>query len=256
MVARREIVAFLDNLLDIAGWDSLDASRNGLQVWGREEGTLVLGATDASQELLDIAGERDTFMVIVHHGLFWADIQRVDQVMKNRLKSLFRQDVNLYASHLPLDAHPTLGNNAQLLEKLGVRNLTPFGLYRGRKVGFQGTLPQTHPFPQFGEDFKHLLNAKDVVIMPHGPDTCKSVGIVTGSASSSLVAEAAMAGIDTLLTGEAGHTFFHLSKEYHVNIIAGGHYATETWGIQALLRAIQRQFPATETEFISLPTGF
>ncbi|OLS14653.1 MAG: hypothetical protein RBG13Loki_1694 [Promethearchaeota archaeon CR_4] len=256
MVTRQDIVAFLDTQLNIAGWDDLDASRNGLQVVGRDEGTLVLGATDASQALFDIASARDAFLVIVHHGLFWADIQRVDVVVKNRLKSLFQRDVNLYAAHLPLDAHPTLGNNAQLLGKLGIRDLTPFGTYRGRKIGFRGILPQSRPFHDFVEDFKHLLNATDIMLMPHGPKTCQSVAIDTGAASASIIAEATMVGVDTLIVGEAGHTFFHLSKEYKVNVIAGGHYATETWGIQALLRILQQEFADTKTEFIALPTGF
>ncbi len=256
MVARQEIVAFLDKLLDIAGWESTDSSRNGLQVWGRDDGTLVLGATDASQALFDIAAERDAFLVIVHHGLFWADIQRVDGVVKQRLARLFQRDVNLYAAHLPLDVHPTLGNNAQLLGKLGISGLTPFGFYRGRKLGFQGFLPQSRPFSEFVADLKHLLNVPSITCMPHGPGSCKVVGILSGSASASLIAEAASANIDTLLVGEAGHTFYHLSKEYHVNIIAGGHYATETWGVQALLNVLQQVFPALKTEFIKLPTGF
>jgi dinuclear metal center YbgI/SA1388 family protein len=193
--------------------------------------------------------------VFVHHGLFWADIQRVDSVVKSRLQALFQSNTNLYAAHLPLDAHPTLGNNVQLLQLLGLTNLASFGNLRGRKIGCKGTLPDAEPFALFAERVQALLGVPPLTIMPNGPESCSAIGVVSGGATANLVAEATKEGLDTLLVGEAGHSFFHLSKEYGLNVIGGGHYATETWGVKVVLTRLQEQFPDLQTDFVDLPTG-
>ena len=255
MVSRQEIVTYLDEILDIPGWEPVDSSRNGLQVIGRDEGTLILGATDASQALFEIAKESDAFLVFVHHGLFWADIQRVDGVVKTRLAALFQSNTNLYAAHLPLDAHPELGNNAQLLRLLTVENTNPWGTYHERKIGCKGTLPEPELFTAFAQRVQDLLAVPPLTVMANGPEMCHSIGVISGGATANFVAEATSAGLDTLLVGEAGHSFFHLSKEYGLNVIGGGHYATETWGVKAVLERLQAQYPEIQAEFIDLPTG-
>jgi len=226
------IVAALDELLQPGAF--ADLGPNGLQVPGGEEARRVVTGVSAQRELIERAIELDAQLLLVHHGLFW-DFHPtgLTPVLAERLRPLFKHDLALAAYHIPLDAHPEVGNNAILADALGCERHEPFGDFKGRAVGRAGTfggdgVPAEELFARVRE-----MTGREPLVQGAGPARVRRIGIVSGSAASSLD-EAAALGLDAFLTGEPREHVMADARELGVHFIAAGHYATETFGVRAL----------------------
>ena len=242
----REILA-IDELAHI------DNSLNGVQV-GRLDAEVrrIAFAVDACSESFRRAVEWNADLLFVHHGLFWGGSIAVTGSHFDRLKVLLDGGCALYAAHLPLDMHPELGNNASMAKKLGLVDLQPFGEYHGVKIGVKGSLDGAKTIDEVlvGLDFdRESCNA----ILPFGKLEIRTVGIVSGGATRE-TEQAIDENLDLYVTGDASHTVYHVCLEEGINLICGGHYQTEIWGVKALRDALGQDLKM-ETCFIDIPTG-
>ena len=255
-----DIVTFLDDFLEVARVSEKYAT-NGLQVEGPQQVERVGFCVDACQETFRMLD--DCQLVIVHHGLFWPSVTRLTGPLYRNLYTLFENKCGLYACHLPLDVHPQVGNNARLIELLGmVRSelFAPVGYLadcppstKERPHGQQAWLPDAWS-PQ------SLLALVEERIGParlldFGDQVVRRVAVSSGQASPAMVAQALAQNAQVLLTGEANHPLFHAAREAGLGVILAGHYATETWGVKALMPILAREFSVT-TRFVDVPTGF
>ena len=248
---RDELVSYLDDYLQI--WTIEDRSNNGLQVEGADEVTRVAFAVDAGLAAFEGAQAAGAQILIVHHGLFWSEPIPVIGVHRRRLGYLFDSGLSLYAAHLPLDFHDKVGNNTTLARWLGLEDVAPFGTYNGRPAGVLGRLPQAVPLEQFAAQVEETLGQAVVRIWPFGPALVQRVSIASGGGSF-LIDQVAKVGADAYLTGEMSHNVYHMVRELGLNVIFGGHYATETAGLKALAEHLAVRF-GLETIFVDLPTG-
>jgi len=248
----RSLVRFLDETLDIRSFRQ-DKSLNGLQVEGRAEVRTVALAVDACGESISRAVRRRADLLLVHHGLFWGETAPVTGILARRLGRLLGAGCSLYAAHLPLDCHPSLGNNARLAASLGIARTERFGEYAGVEIGLCGELPRPAGLKSLAAGVRRRLGGP-VRSLPFGPRLVRRLGIVSG-AGASLAQAAAEAGCDALLTGETSHSSYHTARECGVSLVFAGHYATETAGVLALGELIAGRF-GLRTFFIDLPTGY
>jgi dinuclear metal center YbgI/SA1388 family protein len=249
MAALLDIVAYLDRLLEPEAFD--DYGPNGLQVPGAGEVELVATGVSAHRELFDRAAEAGAQLVISHHGLFWDSQPRsLTPLMKSRLEALFAGNISLAAYHLPLDAHPEVGNNALISDALGLQRAEPFGRHRGRTVGFVASSGEGLTLDELRERCRTSFG-QEPFVWPFGPDRIHTVGVVSGGAASSL-AEAADLGLDAFLTGEPAEYAMADAREAGLHFVAGGHYATETFGVRRLGDLLRERF-GVEHRFIDVP---
>ncbi|GCE47868.1 dinuclear metal center YbgI/SA1388 family protein [Thermosporothrix hazakensis] len=251
-VLRDDIVQFINNYLNIDAFR--DYCPNGMQVIGRTSVQRVALGVSANLECFRqaVAGEAD--MLIVHHGLFWENMPReIGAMMKGRLKLLFDNDITLLGYHLPLDAHPEIGNNVLWLRELGfeVEGIT-IGNARGKMIGAIGTAPRRITRRDLIEQVAAIAGAKPLVYA-YGPQTIRRLGVITGGGEGYLL-EAIARGCDTFLTGEVGEPTESYAREEGVNFIAAGHYNSEKIGIQALGELLKQHFPV-ETFFCDVPNA-
>ncbi len=228
-----------------------DDSHNGLQVAnsGRSVRLVALGV-DACTAFFEAAAEKGADFLICHHGVSWGEsLARLTGVTYQRLRVLFARDMALYGSHLPLDAHPRLGNNAQIARALGLQRLRPFGRYHGSPIGFLGEWDRPMPYPAFRARAEALFGGL-MQEMVFGPERVRRVAVVSGGAAE-MVEEAADAGADLFLSGEPRLYAWHLAKEVGIHAVFAGHYATETFGVQALGVWIRRRL-GVAAEFIPI----
>ena len=249
---RDELVAWLDDYLDVKAFAAADSSLNGLQVEGASEVTKAAVAVDASLNTFQQAAANGADMLIVHHGLFWGRPEAVTGMHRARVQFLLDHDLNLYASHLPLDAHREVGNNWGLARALGMVELKPFGVYKGVSIGVKGEFPAPKPLRELADQIEARLG-EQVLVHAGGPDPVTSLGIISGGATWDLVT-AAQEGLDAFLTGEPRHEVFYHAFERGINGLFGGHYMTETVGVSLLARQLEERF-GLATEFVLLPTG-
>ena len=253
MGTRNTLVSYLDGLLRTPQ-PCEDVSNNGLQVEGRSDVTRVVFAVDASRELFVQAVAMSADFIVVHHGISWGNnLRRLTGLQASRLRLLFRHDISLYASHLPLDAHPEVGNNTVIAARLELREQTPFATYGGVEVGCHGLLPR----PLALVDFIGLVDARLETgsrVLSTGADEVRHVGVVSGAGADVLDA-CAQLGIDCLVTGEFGHVHVHPAREFRVNLVAAGHYRTEVCGISALMNRVAADLDL-DCEFVDIPTDF
>jgi dinuclear metal center YbgI/SA1388 family protein len=244
MARRDEIVEYANKLLDLAAYP--DYGPMGMQVAGAAEVRKIACAVSASRELFERAAAGGAELVLVHHGIFWnTDARSVDEPMKGRLKALLDADLTLAAYHLALDAHPELGNNALLARALGVAVEGPFAT-----IGVGGRLDSPTSIDAFAERVQAVLE-RPPLVFAHGPAAVERVAIVSGGGGGSLV-DAARQGYDAFLTGEPQEPSLHRARELGIHFVAGGHYATERLGVQALAAHLAERF-GLEWEFIDLP---
>lgn len=245
-----DIIRTLDELLSPG--DFRDLGPNGLQVPGAQEVTKVVTAVSARRELSERAVELGAQLVLVHHGLFW-DFHPtgLTPLLAERLRPLFKHDINLAAYHLPLDAHPELGNNAILARELGCSDRQPFGLYKGTAIGVRGRFEGDGITAGELHERVHALTAREPLLLGAGPARLRTIGIISGSAADSL-GEAVAAGLDAFLTGEPREHITAEAAEHRVHFVAAGHYATETFGIRALGELLADRFGVQHT-FLDLP---
>jgi dinuclear metal center YbgI/SA1388 family protein len=233
MASRNEIVAYADALLEIDRFPEF--APQGLQVTGADEVTTIAAGVSSSRELFERAVGLGAELVLVHHGLFWRNEPLVvDARLRGRLEALFAGNASLVAYHLALDAHPTLGNNAQLADRIGAASDRPFG-----SVGLGCALDG------IGLDELVALVAEAVerapLVLPGGRERVERVAISTGAAGYDL-ARAAHEGYDALLTGEAEEPSAATARELGITLIAAGHHATERLGVQALAAHLAEHF--------------
>ena len=234
------IIGALDALLTPAEFE--DLGPNGLQVPGPEEVSRIVTGVSAQRELVERAVEERAQLVLVHHGLFWDFLPTgLTPVLAERLRPLFKHDVALAAYHLPLDAHPELGNNAILADRLGCERHEPFHRFRGRFIGRAGTfagdgVAASELFARVRE-----VTGREPTVFDGGPERVRRIGIVSGSAAEALP-EAIDLGLDAFLTGEPREHVMADAREAGIHFIAAGHYATETFGIRALGDWLVRRF--------------
>ena len=253
MVTRKDVVEFLDDLLRPPP-GCTDSSNNGLQVEGRCEVRKIVLGVDACVALFEKAAAADADFVIVHHGLSWGDnLRRLTGLNAGRIGPLFCRGISLYASHLPLDAHPEIGHNISICRLLGLRQPRPFCRYSGIDIGWQGTLPKAVMLAEFAKKVGRVFDCEPRVF-PAGPAKIRRIGVVSGAGTCGL-ADAKAVGCDALLTGEIGHGDFHTVRELGIHAIAAGHYKTEIPGLQALAARLGKRFPALPCEFLDVPTG-
>ncbi len=239
--------------LPIEDFQGVDNALNGLQVGGPEEIGRVAFAVDACLESFRRAAEWRAELLFVHHGLFWGEEQPVTGGHYRRLRFLLEAGLALYAAHLPLDVQPEFGNNAGIARLLGLRNLQPFGAWRGRRIGFQGELEADSGLPEIVE---RLCGGerRALGLLPFGPERIRRVGVVSGGSYRQAL-EAIGEGLDLFITGDASHTIYHACLEAGINVIFVGHYLSEQWGVKLLAEKLRRE-TGLETTFIDLPTGF
>ncbi len=245
---RSDIVQFLNSYLDIEGFD--DISLNGLQVEGSPEVTRVAFSPDACLSTFESCATEGCELLVVHHGLFWGKEFTITGIHAERFRCLFHAGINLYAAHLPLDYHPEVGNNAVLCRVLGINNACVAGPASGPRW-FEGTLSQGMRRESFTDLVRDKVS-RDLMVLPFGPDEVDRVAVCSGSAAS-LLPQVKAAGYNTFLTGESSHIAYHTAEELEINVIFAGHYATETFGLQALKQKIENAF-SVETLFIDVPT--
>ncbi|MDY7079595.1 MAG: Nif3-like dinuclear metal center hexameric protein [Chloroflexota bacterium] len=248
---RDKLVLYLDDYLHIKEIE--DSSQNGLQVECPEEVTKVAFAVDACQAAFEQAVAAGAQLLVVHHGLFWDKPLRLVGPLFRRVRTLVEGGCGLYASHLPLDLHPEVGNNAELARLLDLRGTRAFGEYHGNELGLGGTLDPPLPLSVLVERLTQATGEPPVRVLAYGPGEASQVGCVTGGAAF-LMDQVADAGFDTFVTGETSHSYFHAAAEYGLNVVYGGHYATETLGVQALARHLAGEF-GLEVVFLDVPTG-
>jgi dinuclear metal center YbgI/SA1388 family protein len=246
-VKRDELVTWLDGYLNTAAFE--DRSLNGLQIEGVAEVQKIAFAVDASLRAFEQAAEIGADMLIVHHGLFWGQPLALRGMHKNRVKYLLEKDISLYASHLPLDAHPEVGNNFGLARILGLTDLKVFG---SKGIGVKGIFPN----PIILRDLANVIEkelGESVLVHAGGKLEISSLGIVSGGAAWNIV-KAADEGLDAFMTGEPLHEVFYEAFERKINALYAGHYMTETVGLKLLKEKIKLEYNLA-TQFILLPTG-
>ncbi len=250
-IKRDRLVAELDDFLRIR--DISDSSPNGLQVQGAAAVSRVAFAVDASLQTIQSALRSRAQMLIVHHGLWWGSHEQIVGNMHARMSALIKGNLSLYAAHLPLDCHPEVGNNVELARLLSMDVTDWFGEYKGTRIG---VVVKPHKPLSRKELLRTLESALGVVpeSLAFGPATVRRAAILTGEGAL-FAEEARRVGCDTLITGESSHSSYHMARESGVNLIFGGHYATETVGLRALERRVKKLYPVT-TKFIPAPTGY
>lgn len=222
----------LDELLESRQFK--DYSPNGLQVEGRPDVQRVVTGVTASQALLDEAVRLQADAVLVHHGYFWGnEPAQIRGMKKHRLQTLLRHDINLYAYHLPLDAHPQLGNNAQLASLLGISVLSPLEADNPRSLALVGELDVPLSGEEFAERLAVRLGRTPLFCPGSASDVIRRIGWCSGGGQS-YINLAAEQGLDAFFTGEASEQTVHVAREMGIHFFAAGHHATERYGIRAL----------------------
>jgi dinuclear metal center YbgI/SA1388 family protein len=250
-VDRDQLVQYLDDYLKVS--EVADVSDNGLQVEGAGQVQRVALAVDACQEAFQRTTEAGAQMLITHHGLFWGKPLMVRGIHHRRIAFLVERRISLYSVHLPLDIHDQVGNNVQLARLLGLEPGGRFGDYHGVLLGVIGNFDEPVDRDQVVATLETALGSR-MTVLPYGPKKISRVGIISGCAAD-MVVQAAEAGADLYLTGEASHSAFHQIAERGMNVIYGGHYATETLGLKALGAHLAEKHKL-EIEFLDIPTGF
>jgi len=244
------VVRFADALLRHGAIGDWPAARNGLQLENGGQVTRIAAAVDAHEGTIGMALSKGADLLVVHHGIFWSDLIPITGARFRKLRAAIGGGLAIYSSHLPLDLHPVIGNNVLLCRALGIGVGRPFLEEKGERVGRLVAARVTRS--ALIRRFEAAVGGP-VRFAGAGPVACKKIGVVTGAAGASL-AKAAESGIDTLITGEGPHWTHGLAVELGMNILYGGHYATETFGVKALAARIGNRFDLP-WEFLDAPSG-
>ncbi len=257
MASRDELVAALDAELRIG--DYADGQENGLQIEGRDTIHKVATAVSVNQATIDAANDWGADALLTHHGLLWHNQpHHVRGIRRRRLASILAADLNVLTYHLPLDAHPTLGNNAALADAAGCQQAEPAFGYKGQTIGIVGTLPEASSFRPWVAEFEETLRRGCDVdtgpfhVWPEGPDDVQRIGFISGAAPYQ-VQDAIDMGLDVYVTGEVTEPAHSLAVEAGIHFVAGGHYLTERLGVQRLGAWLQQRF-GVEQRFFDVET--
>ncbi len=250
MAKLKEVVNFLNSHLK--NEEFKDDSWNGLQVEGKNEVKKIAFCVTAGLEVFKKGKERGAEMIVAHHGIFWKESNpSIKGWIKERVVFLIENDISFYASHLPLDAHPKDGNNAQLMKLLGAKIEGPMAIREGKNIGWIGRIKPTST-NEIAQKLENLIGGK-CVVLNRGKKKIKRIAVVSGGAPYE-VFEAIEKEADLFLTGDAAD-ILEAVKDAKINVIFAGHYATETTGIKTLSRIVNKRF-GVKTFFIDAPTGF
>lgn len=248
MVAVRELVEYCDELLRVD--DFKDYCPNGLQVEGASEVRKVVAGVTASQALIDVAVEKGADALLVHHGFFWKnEAPEITGIKYRRIAGLIKNNINLIAYHLPLDAHPQFGNNAQLGQLLGISVEGRFGRGAGDELAMYGRFESPLSAEKLAVVIEKRLHRVPLHIAGKRNDI-KTLGWCTGAAQSYIEAAADL-GLDAFISGEISENTTHLARELGVHYFAAGHHATERYGVRALADHLSKTFEL-ECEFVDI----
>jgi len=244
------LTRYCDQLLNPDQFNDWAGASNGLQVENSGKVTRIAAAVDASLATIQLAIAEKADLLLVHHGLFWGKTHPWTGNRYRCIRLLIENNLAVYSSHLPLDAHSRFGNNARLCAALGLEKLKPFFFHKGQFIGLQSKTKIAR------EKLQKLLAqilGREPILLPGGPIVCRRVGVVTGGAGNELQL-AASEGVDTFITGEGSHWTFAAAEELQINVFYGGHYATETFGVKALAAHLSKKF-SVPWSFLDHPTG-
>jgi dinuclear metal center YbgI/SA1388 family protein len=231
------IVRYIDDYLRIREIEDWPNAVNGLQIENSGRVTKIGAAVDVSTRVLTQAAKKQIDFLIVHHGLFWPGLRPVTGVLWRQLKLALENDIALYSAHLPLDVHPKVGNNPRLAGLLGLKLTQPFLEEKGQLVGLKARA--SLPLEELARRLRRAVGGP-IKSFNFGPKTTKTIGIITGAAGSE-IDKVAQEKIDTLITGEAPHWAAVAAEELEMNLLLGGHYATETFGVKALAAQLSKR---------------
>ena len=242
------LVSLLDQTLAVDTFR--DDSNNGLQLANSGTVSRVVAGVDASLRLLEEAAARGADCVVCHHGLSWGDSLKRITGLNHRLVSFaVKRNIAVYAAHLPLDAHPRYGNNAQLCKALGLNRPRPAFTYHGAAIGYTATYAKALSLNAFCDRVRAVVSP-GIRLLDFGKRRVRSVGVVSGGAAD-MVDQAAGLGVDVYLTGESSLQGYNLAEQLGQTVVFAGHYATETFGVRALARLIRQKLnvPADFVDF-------
>lgn len=246
---RDELTHFLNEYLKTNEFK--DYGPNGLQIEGKDSLKKLAFAVSATQASINEAVRNKADALIVHHGLFWSfhGVRTLTGPFAKRVLPLTRNEVNLYGYHLPLDAHPESGNAAALAQLMDLQIDGPFGDHKGCPTGVRGFFSKPIKASELREKLEKILNHNVILSSPNPDQVIKTMGIITGGANGGWL-DAYREGLDSYLTGEISEHDWHDAKEAGVHMFAGGHNATEQFGIQKLMDVVSHRFDV-ETFFIA-----
>lgn len=249
-VSLRSIVNYCQDFLHVEDFQDYDDALNGLQLENSGKVHKIVAAVDASINIVQKAKDAGATLLIVHHGIFWGGLKPWTDKRYEMIKNLIENNIALYSSHLPLDAHPIIGNNAILCNLLGIKDIEPAFTCKGQQIGFKGNLEIDR------DELCHLLSQKlnaPCKLVPQGKQKCSRIGVVSGGGGGEII-DAFKERIDTFITGEGAHWTWTTAQELRMNVIYGGHYNTEQFGIQALAEEISNKF-GIPWSFLDDPSG-
>jgi dinuclear metal center YbgI/SA1388 family protein len=244
------ICNFLDEFLKIREVEDYPNALNGLHLQNDGRVTRIGAAVDASETTIEMAIDQQVDLLIVHHGLFWGGLNRLVGAQFRKIKRAVSTNLAIYSAHLPLDLHPEVGNNILLAQALELGLPEPFFLHNGKNLGYAVLTKIDRA--ELIDRLRRVLG-RELWVCASGPAEVRRVGILTGGAGAQ-VERAKAEGIDTFVSGEGPHHTFTLAEELRVNLIYGGHYATETFGVRALAERVASQF-ALPWFFLDHPSG-
>jgi len=249
----KELERYIHERLNLGAFASIDISLNGLQVGSpHKEIKKVVCAVDASLETFKRAKSEGADAIFVHHGLFWGKSMAITASHYHRIAFLINNDISLFAAHLPLDAHPTLGNNGVMASLLNVGDITPFGSYHGLDIGYKGISKKGLTVDEITSILGFSVE-KGLNVLPFGNKEIHRIAIVSGGASKEVL-QAIDIGYDAYITAEASHEMYSVCKEEGITMICGGHYQSEVFGVQAFAKALKDECHL-ETTFVDIPTS-
>lgn len=246
-----EIENYLDSELRLAELPDYSAAHNGLQLSNHGSVTKIASAVDASLPVIRKAINEGADMLIVHHGLFWQGVQKLVGAQYDKFAEAIQANLAIYSAHIPLDVHPSLGNNALLAKAIGMDNTICYHDWKGIKLGLRQKMPIA--FEEMIQRVELALGQEVHFCRGRKEPSVGVVGVITGGAGSEIAAMAQQ-GVDTFITGEGPHWSYPLAEELGVNLIYGGHYATETFGVKALAERVSEKWGIAQV-FIDHPTG-
>jgi dinuclear metal center YbgI/SA1388 family protein len=248
---RSELVTYLNEYLNIA--EIADYGPQGLQVETTNTNIKRIAlAVDVSPVIIETAVAWQADMLLVHHGVLWRQVERIAGPLGARVRQLMTHGLNLYAAHLPLDAHPEVGNNAVLAKMFGVSDVDWWCSPTNVPIAVVGDVPAQPTL----DNLVQLVNGQlhtEARVLAHGPANVQRLAILSGFGADK-VAEVKQLGADTFLTGETSHANYWAASDFGLNMIFAGHYATETVGVQALGVHLTDKF-GVETRFFDFPTA-
>lgn len=240
-INRDQLESFLNKLLDVNNFQ--DYGPNGLQIEGKSEIKRIAFAVSATYETVNKAVELNADALIVHHGLFWKfhGPKTITKAFYKRVAPLIKNDISLYSYHLPLDAHPEYGNAAAIAKKLQLKDQREFGEYKRSPLGISGKFQNAKKVSEVQIELEKILGHHVMISTPNKSDSINSIGIITGGANNEWYF-CLQEGVDAYLTGEMSEHNWNEAKESGVHMFAGGHYATEQFGVESLQDLISTKF--------------